>query len=78
MTLKHEVFSLPEAVSIMEPQDGWGWRGPPPKQGHLQPIAQDHIQTAFDYLQGQRLEGACICLVTLYIKAKQDDFANQK
>lgn len=44
-------------------QNGWGWRGPlnssspTPllKQGHPEQIAQDHVQTAFDYLQEWRL-----------------------
>ena len=31
--------------------------GPSPllKQGHLQPAAQDHVQVAFEYLQGWRI-----------------------
>jgi len=35
------------------------WRSSSPtpllKQGHLQPVSQDHDQTAFEYLQGWRL-----------------------
>ena len=42
---------------------GWGWKGPLEviltnpllKQDHLEPVAQDHGQTAFEYLQGGRL-----------------------
>lgn len=38
-------------------RDLWGSSAPPPllKQGHLQLVAQDHIQTAFGCLQGRRL-----------------------
>ena len=35
------------------------WRSSAPttllKQGHLQLVAQDHVQTAFEYLQGWRI-----------------------
>jgi len=35
------------------------WRSSGPisllHQGHLEPVAQDHVQTAFEYLQGWRL-----------------------
>jgi len=35
------------------------WRSSGPstllKQGHLEPVAQDHIQMAFEYLQGWKL-----------------------
>lgn len=36
------------------------WRSSCPalllKQGHLEPVAQDHVQMAFEYLQGWRLD----------------------
>lgn len=40
----------------------WGWKGPlgamwsKPllKQGHLEPVAQDHVHKAFEYLQGRK------------------------
>jgi len=42
------------------------------KQGHLEPIAQDHVRTASEYLQGWRpatsLVNLCQCLVTLIVK----------
>ena len=35
-------------------RDLWRSSGPNPllKQGHLEPVAQDHVQMAFEYLQG--------------------------
>lgn len=46
---------------ITEPNNGWGWNGHlqiilsnlPLRQGHLEPLAQDHAQAGFDYLQGR-------------------------
>jgi len=42
------------------------------KEGRIEPIAQDHVQTAFEYLQGGRLTTSlgnlCQCLVTLTVK----------
>ncbi|KAK4810494.1 hypothetical protein QYF61_004274, partial [Mycteria americana] len=38
-------------------RDLWRSSGPTPlcQQGHLEPVAQDHVQTAFEHLQGGRL-----------------------
>jgi len=38
-------------------RDLWRSSGPTPliKQGHLEPVVQDHVQTGFEYLQGWRL-----------------------
>ena len=38
-------------------QDLWTSSGPTPllRQGHLEPVAQDRVQVAFEYLQGGRL-----------------------
>jgi len=38
-------------------RDLWTSSGPIPllKQGHLEPVARDHVQVAFEYLQGWRL-----------------------
>ena len=38
-------------------RDLWKSSGPTPllKLGHLKPVAQGHVQTAFEYLQGGRL-----------------------
>ena len=48
---------------LTESQKGWGWKGPLEvsgptpllKEGHLKLIAQDHVQMAFEHLQGVRL-----------------------
>lgn len=35
----------------------WGSSGPTSlfKQDHLEPVAQHHVQTAFEYVKGERL-----------------------
>lgn len=51
---------------IKESQDGWGCKEPLEgvwsysllKQGHLEMSAQDHIQTAFEYVQGGKLSSS--------------------
>lgn len=62
-----EQYSFQSGVKrwqITESQNGWGWKAPleaicstptPLKQGQLQPLVQDHVQTVFVYLIGQRL-----------------------
>lgn len=61
-------------VSVTESQKGWGWEGPPKiiwpnPLLNLDPVAQDHVQMAVEYLQGGRLHnlpGQLVwCSVTL-------------
>ena len=48
--IKTEEFKIIFLIRITEVQNGWGWKGPlEVKQGHLEPDAQNHVQTAFDY-----------------------------
>ena len=55
-------------------KDLWRSSGPVllPKQGQLEPFAQDRVQTAFEYLQGERLHNLfgnlLQCSVTLVVK----------
>lgn len=43
------------SATVTQLQDGWGWKGPLEtiwsnprlKQGHLEPVAQVHVQVAF-------------------------------
>ena len=47
-------------------RDLWRSSGPTPllKQGQLEPVAQDHAQTAFGYLQGGRLDNLSLFTVS--------------
>jgi len=41
--------------------DLWSWSCSTPllKHGHLKQVAQDHVQMAFEYLQGWRFQSLC-------------------
>lgn len=42
--------------SSLESQNGWGWKEPlEVKQSYLEPVAQNHVEKTFEYLQGWRL-----------------------
>ena len=56
----HQELSLYCKDRITELQNGWGWKGSLEiclfqptllKQDHIDPVAQDYVQTAFEYLQ---------------------------
>lgn len=51
---------FPYALSYAEPQNGWGWKGPPEvipfnTPGKAGPVIQDHVQTASERFQVWRL-----------------------
>ena len=51
-------FLISQNLRLLEVRTGlWRSSGPTPllKQDHLEPVAQDHIQVAFEYLQGRRV-----------------------
>lgn len=64
-------------VSVTESQKGWGWKGPPKTTWpntllSLDPVVQDHVQMAVEYLQRGRLHNLpgqlAWCSVTLTVK----------
>lgn len=72
--LDSRVHSLMFIQNLYFSVTGWGSRGTSSDpQGHQEPAAQDHVQKAFEYLQGWRfhnlLDNLCQCLVTLPVES---------
>ena len=72
-------------TSLHRMTNGWSgkgplkvtWSNPLHKQGHLEPVAQDCVQSAFEYLQGWRLHNLPKQPVTLTVKTVVPDVQSQ-